>query len=107
MKLTTIQLGNNKIELINSSLGEETVKVNGEIVSCKYSMLGTNHEFTIAEDGKQVNCSVQFGFGAQGLVFDFYKDGIPIIKSERASTFWGFAIVMVIIAVIAVAIDYI
>lgn len=98
MKVTTIHLGNNKIELFNSSLGRETVKVDDEIVSSKYSMLGTDHEFTIMEDGKQVDCVVQFGYGMSGIVFDLYKDGQAIIESEKSS-FMGYLMITAIIFV--------
>lgn len=35
MKYTTVYLDENKIELFNTILGKETIKVNGEIVSEK------------------------------------------------------------------------
>ena len=72
MKYTTIHLGTNKIELYNSLLGKETVKVNGETVSSTYSMLGAEHVFTINENGEQVDCTIKFGFGMNGIVFDLY-----------------------------------
>jgi hypothetical protein len=57
MKITTITLGETQIEFHNTFLGKETVKVNGEEVSSKKSMSGTEHLFDVVEGGK--NCSVQ------------------------------------------------
>jgi hypothetical protein len=42
MKYTTVHLDKNKIELFNTLLGKETVKVNGEIVSEKVQLQGQN-----------------------------------------------------------------
>lgn len=42
------------IEFHNNWLGEETVYVNGQIVSKKSSVFGTNHRFSLLENGKQV-----------------------------------------------------
>lgn len=36
MKFSTVYIGDNKIDLYNSILDKETVKVNDEIVSSKY-----------------------------------------------------------------------
>ncbi len=47
MKYTTIYIGENKIEVFNTLLGIEKIKVNGEIVSRKFSIFGTEHNFTI------------------------------------------------------------
>jgi len=49
-KLTS---GNLVIEFHNNWLGEETVIVNGQIVSKKSSILGTHHHFSVMEDGEE------------------------------------------------------
>ncbi|WP_421775223.1 hypothetical protein [Gracilimonas sp.] len=102
MKYTTIHLGGNKIELFNSLLGKETVQVNGEIVSSKYSMLGAEHPFTIPEDGKEVNCTVQFGFSMNGVVFDLHKEGSPIVESEKKGCAGLFILFIIVFSVIFV-----
>lgn len=43
------------IEFFNNWAGEETVVVNGQEVSRKSSVWGTNHYFTIVEDGREVH----------------------------------------------------
>jgi hypothetical protein len=47
MKYTEYTIDNDKIEFLNSILGKETVVVNGEKVSEKFSITGTEHHFTI------------------------------------------------------------
>ena len=47
MKYTEYNIDNNKIEFLNSILGKETVVVNGEKVSEKFSITGAEHYFTI------------------------------------------------------------
>lgn len=42
MKLVTYYIGDNTIEIENSILGKETVKLNGEIVSQKVQFLEQN-----------------------------------------------------------------
>ena len=46
-----IKIGNNVIEIHNNWIGVQTVLVNGNIVSKKFSISGNNHFFTIMEDG--------------------------------------------------------
>ena len=47
MKYTEYSIDNDKIEFLNSILGKETVVVNGEKVSEKFSVTGTEHHFNI------------------------------------------------------------
>ncbi|WP_413998212.1 hypothetical protein ACMDB5_10520 [Flavobacterium sp. W1B] len=86
MKFSTIHLGDNKIEVFNSYLGKETIKLNGEIVSEKSSITGAKHTFTIIENDRKVDCKLILGYGANGVVMDLYKDNIAIIESPRSSS---------------------
>jgi hypothetical protein len=47
MKYTEYNIDDDKIEFLNSFLGKETVVVNGEKVSEKFSVTGTEYHFTI------------------------------------------------------------
>jgi hypothetical protein len=47
MKYTEFSVDNDKIEFLNSILGKETVVVNGEKVSEKFSITGAEHHFTV------------------------------------------------------------
>jgi len=99
MKYTTINLGENKIEIFNSLLGKEIIKVNNEIVSNKYSILGAEHNFSITENENEVKCKIDIGFSINGVVFDLYKDNKPIIVSPKNGCV-GALIVVFIIAVL-------
>ena len=46
--------GDTIIEVHNSWLGEETITANGQVVSKKSSIAGTNHYFTVMEEGRSV-----------------------------------------------------
>ncbi len=52
MQYKKVILGDTIIEFHNSWLGEETVIVNGQMVSRKSSILGTDHLFQVEEDGE-------------------------------------------------------
>lgn len=81
MKYTTIYLGDNTIELFNSLLGKERVKVNGKTVSIKRSIAGSEHLFKVSENDKRLDCKLITKLSIHGIALDFYKDGQPIIKS--------------------------
>lgn len=102
MKFTTIYTGNNKIEIFNSILGKETVKVNDEVVSSKHSLLGAEHNFSILENGIESPCKISLGFGVNGTVFSFYKDHQPVVESPKSG--WMTAIIAVLLIIIIVAV---
>ena len=105
MKYTTVHLDDNKIEIFNSLLGKETVKVNGEIVSEIYSIAGATHVFKIKENGQEVECKLAFGFGLNGVVFDLYKDEKPIIESPKKGCV-GLLLIVFFIGFIIYGIDH-
>ncbi len=81
MKFTTIYLDENIIEIHNSFLGKETIVVNNNIVSEKYSVWGAEHNFVINDNGRDADCKIKIGFSFNGVVFNLYKDNNPIIVS--------------------------
>jgi len=83
MKYTTIHLDENKIELFNSLLGKETVKVNGKTVSEKRSLTGTEHVFKINENGIENIYKLTTGFNINGVGFSLYKNDKPIIEMPK------------------------
>ncbi len=83
MKHVTIYQGSNKIELHNSILGKETIKVNDDIVSSKYSAFGAEHNFNIAESGRQHDCKLTTSLGPGGVQIDLSIDGNPLIVSTK------------------------
>jgi hypothetical protein len=109
MKFSTIQLGNNKIEIFNSILGKETIKLNGEIVSEKNSITGAKHNFKIIENDQKVDCKLILGYGANGVVMDLYKDNVAIIESPKSSLLaimFFLAIIFVFVALSQIAFHY-
>lgn len=66
-----IYSGENQIEIYNSLLGKETLKVNGEIVSSIYSITATEHHFELTENEGKSDCKIRIEFGINGVVFDF------------------------------------
>lgn len=106
MKITTIYLDENKIEIYNTLLGEESIKVNGETVSNKYSITGAEHVFPIIENGKTVNCSLKLGIGLNGVIFDLYKDGQPIVESPKGNFLRFFITALFIGVMIGFAIGF-
>ncbi|UMB52994.1 hypothetical protein MHL31_10500 [Lutibacter sp. A80] len=105
MKFTTVYLDDNKIEVFNSFLGKETVKVNGEIVSEIYSIFGATHTFKIKENEQEVECKMVIGFGFSGVVVDLYKNEKPIIESPKNGCL-GFLLIVFAIAIVFRALDY-
>lgn len=99
MKHVTINLEENKIEFFNTILGKETIKVNGKIVSEKRSITGTEHNFTITENANEVPYKFTTGYGINGVIFNLYKNGEPIIESPKSNVL---LIVLIIILVIPV-----
>jgi len=98
MKYTTIHLDENKIELFNSLLGKETVKVNGKIVSEKRSMTGTDHIFKINENGNENTYKLTTGFNINGVGFSLYKNDKPIIEMPKSN--FAFIFIVLIAAII-------
>ncbi len=78
----TIYQGDNKIELHNSILGKETVYVNNEEVSSKYSFWGTSHVFDVLEEEEWVEYELVTGLGMYGVTVDLYREGYAIIESS-------------------------
>ncbi|MDO9276714.1 MAG: hypothetical protein Q7T92_14370 [Lutibacter sp.] len=106
MKFTTVHLENNKIELFNSILGKETIKVNDKIVSKKRSIFGTVHSFKIEENGTDVTFKLATGFGFNGVVIDLYKEGKPIIESPK-SGLMGIIIYLFVVLIVVAALNII
>ena len=107
MKFTTIYLEENKIEILNSILGRETIKVNDEIVSRKFSIGGAEHIFSITENGTIAKCKLRLGFGFNGVVFDLYKNDKPIVESPKSGLLILFMTVFFIVLFVVLGIGII
>lgn len=103
MKFTTVYLDENKIEVFNSIIGQETIKVNGEIVSQQYSILGAEHNFTVTENGTISNCKLKMGLGLNGVVFDLFKNNKPVVESPKS----GYLTLLVLLFLVGIAASFI
>lgn len=54
MSLKKIKINKQQIEIHNNWIGVQTVLLNGKVVSKKFSFSGTNHYFSILENGEAV-----------------------------------------------------
>lgn len=95
MKCATFYFKEDKIEVFNSILGKETVKVNGSIVSSKYSIFGEKHAFSLKDGEEELDCKIEFGTGAYGMVMDFWAGGKPVMLSEKDGFHFYFFFVII------------
>lgn len=98
MKFTTLYLLENKIEISNSLFGKETIKVNDEIVSEKYSITGAEHVFLLNEQGKEVECKIKLGYGLNGVIFSLYLDNKTIVESPQGGLYAAIFIPLMILS---------
>ena len=59
MKYTEFKANGNIVEFHNSVFGKETIFVNGEIISEKFSLFGTEHLFRLNEKQYSLKSSLQ------------------------------------------------
>lgn len=102
MKFATIYIDQNKIEIDNSIFGKETIRLNGSVVSQKYSLLGTKHQFFILENEKKIKYQLNLGYGPNGVVMDLYKDNQPVIESNKGS----FLLVMLLVFLLSATVSF-
>ncbi len=76
MQYQQLRCGNVVIEFHNNWLGEETVTVNGQVVSKKSSVWGIDHHFSLLEDGHNVRYVLTSKFAADLTVkLDLRRNG--------------------------------
>lgn len=79
MQYQKLESGDTVIEFHNNWQGEETVIVNGRIVSKKSSVWGTNHYFSVVEDGREANYILTSKVNNQlQVVLDLSRNGVLI-----------------------------
>lgn len=97
MIYSSIYIDNLRNEIHNNLLGRETIKVNDEIVSSKYSLLGAKHSFKFEE----VDYELSLRTAIFGVVFDLSKNGVPIIESTKSG-----CMVFVLILIVSALLYY-
>ena len=95
MKYTTVYLDGKCIEVYNTLLGKEIIKVDQQIVSEQYSIFGGNHTFEI--DG--VPYEMSFHFTIHGIAFDIIRNGKPIVESNRGGCFAMMGLIVISVLV--------
>ena len=79
MQYQKLTSGNTIIEFHNNWLGEETVIINGQIVSKKSSFWGTHHRFNVMEDGHSVTYVLTTKVnGNMQVLLDLQRNGIMV-----------------------------
>ncbi len=80
--MKTIISDGNKVEV--KSYGTEKVFYNGELVSKKFSMLGSTHTFNADENNRSIQYDIQIGTRWHGFSFwlEVRKEG-KIIFTDR------------------------
>jgi tetratricopeptide (TPR) repeat protein len=83
MQYLELKLGDNIVSIYNSWMGEEEVKLNGQLVSKISSILGANHHFDIFENGNKKSCNLTTKISnSSGLVVvDLIVDGEKIYEN--------------------------
>ncbi len=79
MKLQTIYLDADVIDLSYTFWGVETISINNQKVSSKWSIFGTIHEFEYGNN----RFYLKTGFGIFGIAIDLNKNSLPVIQSNR------------------------
>jgi hypothetical protein len=89
MQYVQVRIGKLLIDFHNSWLGEESVYVNGKLVSKKSSVLGTDHHFTRQEDGEEVHYVLTSRIDSPtGVALDLRRNGRPV--KQGISVPYGF-----------------
>jgi hypothetical protein len=75
--------GPTRIEFSNSFSGKETIKANGQIVSEKSSILGTDHHFDVYENSQKVHYTLRTKIAGPTMVaIDLIRNSEYILRNE-------------------------
>ncbi len=74
MKYVSYNVDNHSIEVYNSITGIETIKVNNEVVSEKFSFFGTDHSLQINNQFYTLKSGIEFF----GFSFKVFSNGKPL-----------------------------
>ena len=81
MQYQKITFGITTIEFHNNWVGEETVVVNGQVVSRKSTKDGAQHYFSVMEFGHNAHYVLISRIGSNGLTLDLIRNGRPVRES--------------------------
>ena len=83
MKYKEYIINEKRIEFHNSIIGKETVLIDKKVISQKYSILGTEHKFSIDGEDYHIKSSVEL-FKTIGVKLILSKNGEQIEKDYLA-----------------------
>jgi hypothetical protein len=95
MKIQTFILDNEIIDLSVNFLGLETIYINNQEVSSRWSVFGTIHDFEFENN----RYYIKTGFGIFGIAIDVSKNGLTVIQSNRQGG------ILIVIAFIMILIE--
>jgi hypothetical protein len=92
MRYLTLNIADNlQLSIDNSMTGVETIYMNEEIVSKKFSFWGAKHIFSREENGEEVNYEVKIGLNFTGIGYNIYRNGEPVLLSNNVSKLNNFS----------------
>lgn len=89
MHYKKLQVDNLIIEFHNNWLGEESVLVNGQLVSKKSSIMGTDHHFTVLENGSMARYVLSSKVDQAMHVYLDLRKNHKIIQENIPIIAWG------------------
>lgn len=79
MKVFSVFYRGKEITIHNNLLGVESIRVDGEVKSSRYSSFGTTHSFTIHdEEGFADDFIVEIGYGWWGVTCNVWCNDEPL-----------------------------
>ena len=92
MRYLTLNIAEDlNLSIDNSMTGVETIYINEEEVSKKFSFWGATHIFTRKENDEEVNYKVKIGLSFTGIGYNIYRNGNTILQSNCVSKLNNFS----------------
>lgn len=92
MRYLTLNIADNlQLSIDNSMTGVETIFINDEEVSKKFSFWGATHTFTRKENDEEVDYKVKIGLSFTGIGYNIYRNDKPILMSNCVSKINNFS----------------
>jgi len=87
MKIFAVNIGQTYIEFYNNMwTGHESIYVNGELVSKKWSFFGTSHHFEVEEADGWAAYKLMTGISLMGVTTSLKRNGVFLIEGGGYGT---------------------
>lgn len=81
MKIFAVNIGRTNIEFHNNMwTGHESIYVNGERISKKWSIFGASHYFEVEEEDGWADYVLTTGIGMMGVSTSLSRNGVSIVE---------------------------